>query len=49
MSKNFGDTEITYFECAVLHEENILRFKISVDNFAVMDVFQSKTYLSEPV
>lgn len=49
MSKYFGDTEITDFECAVLHEEDVLCFEISVYNFAVMHVLQSKTYLREPV
>ena len=46
--ENSGYTEISKFHDAALHQEDILRFDISVQDLPVMAVFQSQTDLREP-
>ena len=49
MAQNSCNSEVSEFDEALLRQENILAFYVSVQNFAVMHVLHSKTNLSEPV
>ena len=45
----FGDTKVTNLDSLATCEEHVLGFDVTMDNLALVDVFESQAYLDEPV
>lgn len=49
MLKNTSNTEVTDLDRTILIHKDVLRLKISVQNFPIMDVLDGQSHLDEPV
>ena len=47
--KHFRNTEIPQFYRVALRQENVLRFDVSMQNLATVDVIKGKAELHEPI
>lgn len=49
MLKHAGNSKVTDFNLAILRHENVLGFKVSVQDLSVVDVLYCKCHLDKPV
>ena len=49
MLKHTRDAEVTDLDLAALRHEYVLRFEVSVQDFAIVDVFDGESHLHEPI
>lgn len=49
MGEDTCDAKITEFDDITAREENVLRFKVTVEDFAVVDVLDGEEDLGEPI
>jgi len=49
MLEHSRNTEVADLDLSVLRHENVLRLQVSVKNFSVVNVFDRKRHLHEPI